>query len=451
MSLVFQAAWKDTNCIGPPTTMQFFNESNPTQIFYDISEFILPPICGVGPIPMDNGCCVSSLDLSLSDDYLAYSHHYFEGDFQIQLPKTALKHSYCQIQYTNESLLYPNYFLASGTCIDSMFTCTSDGTLKIYEEDNCTIESEVFQLTNELVELNSTTFGNVFVQLIQIGSGEVLYDIHWVGYYPGTLFTPLFKAPLEVLGLISMILSFIISIFFIFKYGKEYKEKRKWIALNSMAIQICWLIYEVFYTCYWCIIYQEEFQYLVVAQMYGMFENFATFLTAYETVMTILYFFHIKTPVIVWSSSEVEKSFLTWVHLAPVWRLLLHVMNAFPPLYMVFRYSQTLCSRIKRPVLECCWIILSTNYLLGFALLLQLLNFALYIVTNYLSTYTQILYDDRNLLANSCFIVLCEVMHSVINSIVMQQLRTVLKTFNNTVTSFAQRADHKPGLSVNKH
>ncbi|KAI8893744.1 hypothetical protein BC833DRAFT_652651 [Globomyces pollinis-pini] len=452
--LVFQSTWKYTECEGPPITMQIFNETNPTQIYTDINELIVLPICGANPISIDTGCCIESLNLAFSYSYFAFTFQYMDDINDEQYPKGALNSLYCHLEYEVEGL-YPNYILASSQCTEQ-FTCSLDGKLTIYADENCQEQIESYELNSATQTIQSTTIGTFNGNMFRVGQTDELFAIQWTAYHPGTILQPNFKSPMEVIALICIITSTFGTMYFMYQYGSSYQLNRRWNSLSNLIIQWCWFCSGILYTCYWCIAYEFAFQYLIVYEVYGICGNIATFLTAHDTVLTLLHFFHFTSS---WSNKiatmlllgihiglagpnyilyftgapEVDENVRNWTYMVPIWHYLLHILNTFPPLYMLVMYSKILSQKTKLTIPKSLYAILSRNIKLTLAIIAQLVNFTLYCILTYVSTYTQILGNDRNLIANNLIILFCQVTHSLINGILMEQLREVCKTFHTTV------------------
>ncbi|KAJ3309550.1 hypothetical protein HDV04_005933 [Boothiomyces sp. JEL0838] len=159
-NIVFQTAWLSSNCIGPPDTMMTFNETNPSPLYLSNIDYNPIPYCGVDLNYVDLGCCLSSLNLTRTLNYLAYSRNYL-GDYTLQqsIPKSANGQEYCYIQSLNTSALFGYqdiYIKSSGVCLeDRLEIYTNDGCQGL--DTNISVSSTVANIT--------TVIGNVGVSL----------------------------------------------------------------------------------------------------------------------------------------------------------------------------------------------------------------------------------------------------------------------------------------------
>ncbi|KAI8893743.1 hypothetical protein BC833DRAFT_607348, partial [Globomyces pollinis-pini] len=452
--IVFQSTWKYTECQGLPITMQIFNETNPTQIYTDVNELIVLPVCASDPIPMDTGCCISTLTNAYT--YQSFTFQYIDENNRIIFPKSALNGLYCHLEYEIDGF-YPNYLLASSQCVEKL-TCSKEGMLSIYADDECQDALESYELIDKPIEFINSSIGIINASLYRIDNTNELFDIQWTAYHPGTILVPNFQSPMEIIALICTIFSTLTSAYSIYHYGSHYQLKKRWNSLNNMLIHICWFCSCILYIFYWCIAYEFEFQYLIVLECYGILINIATLLTAYDTLLTILHFFHINSKVktnaisillvmvhiglagtnyilYVIGSADIDENIRLWAMAVPIWNYILHIMNTFPPIYMLLMYSRILSMKTELSVQTSLYTILKKNMYLTLAIFGQLINFGTYCLLTYIASYTQLLGNERNVMANTLMILCCQVIHSLINGALMEQLRMVSKTFQSTVQS----------------
>jgi hypothetical protein len=213
---------KNKYCQGPPSAIYLFQTMNPLAVDYDPSSYShLPDIftnlddalpypfrpCGNCAIELapNSFCCLSSLDLGLSSNYLSGTNILVNevgsmiDTINFNSPKDATGHSYCLLSAlpsTDDSTTFlfgfnTTMFLNNGECINSNIdmsaTCSQSGLLTLYSDSDCGVEESSIQLHTELsAPYFSESWGLYTGQLLTITSASQIQG--WTTFQPsGTI------------------------------------------------------------------------------------------------------------------------------------------------------------------------------------------------------------------------------------------------------------------------
>ncbi|KAJ3272439.1 hypothetical protein HDV01_005508 [Terramyces sp. JEL0728] len=209
------------------------------------------PYCGVDLSYVDIGCCLSSLNMTRTYNYLGYTRNYLT-DYSLQesVPKSANGQSYCYISSMNETALFgyqDMYFKTSGDCLEDIFKCYSD-RIEIYSDSKCSGAAEIYQTPTALLNVNSQILGNVSISVLTETGGTMA--IQWTAFVPGLDLVPNYSEPLEFLSM-ALFLFTVISIFSLLVWltRKYIQRKRKidfWHMLCTMVIIFKMILYLVY-------------------------------------------------------------------------------------------------------------------------------------------------------------------------------------------------------------
>ncbi|KAJ3320937.1 hypothetical protein HDV06_004715 [Boothiomyces sp. JEL0866] len=181
MKTVFQSSWLSSGtCDGSPSSMYVFSTDNPTPSFYfeENWDYKLPH-CGLSPFEYPVGCCISSMDLLITDGFSSFSAHFVDDKVSIEnsAPTTVSNVDYClMIGLTNTSIwgYQQASFLADEECIKGI-QC-SNNVLNIFNDTECLIPLEQFPISTFTNRIISQAVGQVDVTLVQYaGSIEIKY------------------------------------------------------------------------------------------------------------------------------------------------------------------------------------------------------------------------------------------------------------------------------------
>lgn len=169
-------------CQGPPSAIYLFQTASPLDADYDptsdnpylsdiftkLFEYLPYPFSTCGncnvELPISSFCCLSSLDLTLSSNYLSGTDILvtetgdMDSTIQINSPNGASGHSYCLLSamssLDNSTSFLFNFnttmFLNNDECINSNInmsaTCSQSGLLTLYADSDCAIAETSIQL-----------------------------------------------------------------------------------------------------------------------------------------------------------------------------------------------------------------------------------------------------------------------------------------------------------------
>jgi hypothetical protein len=190
-SLIFQSAWTNDACVGPPVLMmQFEDKKSSWSPMYARHRLNFDTdICGESPLRMASGCCISAIRPEENQNYGSTTHAISSGTNAI--PKSAIGGTYCH--YTSKStrpLLYTEmHILDDGNCYGGSFQCMNH-TLWIYNpsaQGNC-VGNPMTIILNDTAQTISTPIGLISAKSVTIQDGNVA--IGWTTYFPSNLLTP---------------------------------------------------------------------------------------------------------------------------------------------------------------------------------------------------------------------------------------------------------------------
>ncbi|KAJ3321611.1 hypothetical protein HDV06_004026 [Boothiomyces sp. JEL0866] len=280
---VFQNQWYTDSCHGPPSSMVVFNDlvANPPLYNYSIIENPIP-ICSMDQIPTDSGCCISSLDPSITFGYGSTNYHYVSDALNVTIspPTSANNVKYCLIIPNSNSLLpYQAIYIKEQECFEN-FECTPQG-LNYYSTSNCQGNYSIFD--SSLQVHSSFSYSKVVIT-----SGSV--QMKWVAQVPAGLFVPGFKEPLEIVSLICQILVLGGYLVLASYYSVEYYRKRQFKDFGFAFTYLSWLISNIFTVAYAYTLIQND-NLLLALNFIASFEVLPTLFTSMISGSVILQIF----------------------------------------------------------------------------------------------------------------------------------------------------------------
>ncbi|KAJ3258572.1 hypothetical protein HK103_003532 [Boothiomyces macroporosus] len=263
--------------------MLVFNDLVTSPPLYNYSIIENPiPICSMDQIPTDYGCCISSLDKSITFGYGSTNYHYVTNSLNLTIspPVSANNNYYCLIIPNNSSLYpYEAIYIKEKECFQN-FECTMQG-LNYYSTSNCQGNYSAF-------DSSLSIYSSLNYSIVLITSGTV--KLKWVAQVPAGLFVPGFVVPMEILSLICQIIvlgGYLgLTVYFSLKYYRNKRIKDFGFAFTYLS----WLISNIFTAAYAYILIQND-NTLLVLNFVASFEVLPTLFTAMISGSIILQIF----------------------------------------------------------------------------------------------------------------------------------------------------------------
>ncbi|KAJ3318905.1 hypothetical protein HDV06_006957 [Boothiomyces sp. JEL0866] len=254
MSLIFQTGWYNKyDCLGIPDTMIIFNDTDPTPVYQNTSWYEVIPICGANPDIVPIGCCLSSLDLSLTINYKSVSRNYF-SDYNLveSTPIDAISNTYCHFTANNQEI----YIRQSNQCLEN-YICGNE--LTIFSDTSCSILTDTVPFDTA----TNTSLGLINATLFTFTQGEM--TINWIAYIPPTLLIPNYSEKLEIVQLLVFILSLIFIGLFTLKQSYQVYKTRKSRQTAQLLYSLL-LLFKMIYTVYFDYNIFNDFNWLGISE-----------------------------------------------------------------------------------------------------------------------------------------------------------------------------------------
>ncbi|KAJ3259712.1 hypothetical protein HK103_001973 [Boothiomyces macroporosus] len=463
---VFQSVWMQGECSGAPTSMYTFDQTtNGTLVFQDAINEYLPPTCGLDPQDVNQGCCVVSLDPTIPQPYSSQTYHFITTLDSSDFPKSAVGTSYCKLISKDNSSLFgfqQVYYKADGSCIDNNYMCTSDGTLQVYSGKDCKGNFLSYSTNNKTIQ--DATIGNVSLSFIDVLQGSETYK--WTTYTPQTLLVPKFHIPMEILSIISYVVSTIVSVAIFVYFVVKYHQKRTNYMLFFLLSQLLWVLWTIFEDVYYNTIFLNGETLSIFTQTKRVLFCAATLTTVLNTTYFIvgfnnlsgkiwghLIYFGVIAVHVVFAGSwyltyandhaDPNGSFAAfveaWFKWEPFWSIFTIIYDTVPSFFVAVKLVQS--ATVERTsALGSLWILHQRDKRFSFLNLSQLANAALYFVLICLSYYTSVLMTDRNVLALSGVVTLIWAIHGALNCLFIEHIKILMSirseiSRSNTLTS----------------
>ncbi|KAJ3259453.1 hypothetical protein HK103_002356 [Boothiomyces macroporosus] len=254
MSLVFQTGWyTQFDCLGAPDTIIIFNDTFPTPVYQNTSWYEVIPVCGANPGEVPIGCCLSSLDLSLTVNYKSISRNYFpDYNFVQSTPTDAVSNTYCHFTTKAQDI----YIKQNNQCLEN-YKCGTE--LTVYSDNTCSVVTDVLPFN----ALTNTSMGLVNATLYKFTQGEM--TINWIAYIPPTLLIPNYSEKWEYVQLIVFVLSLLfLGLISIKQLAEVYKTRKP--RQISMFLYGLLLLFKMIYTVYFDYNIFNDFNWLGISQ-----------------------------------------------------------------------------------------------------------------------------------------------------------------------------------------
>ncbi|KAJ3310579.1 hypothetical protein HDV04_004922 [Boothiomyces sp. JEL0838] len=464
---MFESVWKSGECQGPPTSMSIYDETVVTSYLYTFAsnDYILP-MCGSNPVKIYSGCCGASLDLGLTMGYQSWSEQPVDTTTVANAPKSSNNHYYCAL-YPHSSFSLLNYTsiyaLADGECTINGIKCYPNGTVQIYEQLECQ-GSYITSNLNIPQLISSTLLGNITGEYIKITDGTIAFT--WVTYSPEIIeYTECFAVwlPIEyaayVLMSVASLLSLIRAVYFSVQYTKHKRNLDLYRAVNTGL----WFLWVVFNFLYYTVMFSTNEGWMILAQLLYFVFNAATYMTAAGTLMffleiqrkekhytlglVILFVYQLVTggsnylAYFKWVDAT-SLFFDYWAYLNPVWIVSVYLFDTFPQLILVYSLIRAR-RRGKTTLFQEFMIFLNQNYIYSTLVFLHFCNMICFYTIMYLTSYSELLGNDRVYLAMCGPLTMVDTLHSILNSSILSELKLILeaKIKKRQVPSLKERFD----------
>ncbi|KAJ3322277.1 hypothetical protein HDV06_003170 [Boothiomyces sp. JEL0866] len=450
-ALVFESVWQEGDCEGPPSSMSVYDSSIVENPFITItSNDFAPPACGYNPVAIYSGCCSSSLNLELSLGFQSWNEQEVDGDALLNAPVSANNYQYCVLNSLDPSSLYQYntiYALANGQCTKDGIACKSNGDLHIFEDFSCANLSAIVNLNNVKV-LPQSVLGNVTGDIVTVNSGSTRFT--WVAFSPELIEIPQnypHWLSIEVASWVLNFLSMILALFKVFAYVMEYKRTKAPMIIYKIINMIMWFVWVLASFLWYTVEFPTNMGWQLLAQFQMLSFNIASLMTAVGTAM---FFLEIKH----WSSQRnifltcifggsnylayfkyqpaTTALFAYWSYFAPVWIISVYFFDTVPQLILVgiLIRTQQLRFHDKSFTISLQKFLVQNPVYLGL-ITTHILNMTFFLVSTYLTGYSQYLGNDRAVLAMCGPLAFADTMHSNLNAAILAELKAIFGEIMN--------------------
>ncbi|KAJ3326127.1 hypothetical protein HDV06_000003 [Boothiomyces sp. JEL0866] len=462
-AIVFQSGWLNSfDCAGAPSTMYVFSEDTPPLVYANLATDVPLPICGCATTDVPIGCCVSSLDLSFTDNYQSVMRNYVNDWASFIPPTSANLNTYCTIStadYSSFQGMNQAYYLAKNQCIDTVICDIDSNTLTVYNNTGCDGFFETFSLSNSSQIQNSVLLGNVTIGLETIHNGAV--NILWTAYSPQYELVPQLKIPSERFAAFCYCMSLLIGLttssFYLRKFYIHRNTRDLLFGITQLLISINISLQCVYYTT---ILSETQLSVLDIGvQVSSVYSLFSVYISLhilftifvdyqYTFVHKAVYFFFTALNVCtvyfyaladIYSlvTGQFNDVYFYLVRMQyytqGYWKITYIVIEILPSiaiLYkLIFRATNKKIQTLKAKI----------NIIIGLAIF-QIFLVLAYEAVILLRTYTLIYKNDRNALASSSSNYLIQTMNSLIVLIVYEKLVELLEKIANRKVQIVRKA-----------
>ncbi|KAJ3313693.1 hypothetical protein HDV04_001703 [Boothiomyces sp. JEL0838] len=448
---VISSEWLVEDCYDSPAVMYTFNldstvnnstrkktDTWPTMLQLELYNNQWPQRCmSALKAPLSKGCCVTA---SIPKNTAPYKSGSTEAvrdpnNPTFDAPESAKGEKYCYLKGSNSSVFGYNeaWYRADGGCYDKV-VCNSNGTLAFYSDKVCSSLIEKSQLTIESTLLNSTNVNNTFASIVEVYNSTKQYS--WTASIPTSSVFPDYHYTSDVLILICYAFSSIALFVVIVYMGYNLYTKRTRYVLGQFISQLLWAawlatrIYSTF--CLWTPNIDEA--------MFAL-QNLASLVAVINITWSFLNFLRTK-----FYQNVIVYSVIVVIHLAlagpnyyrwdrtpahnpgwlndwkktylPYWLLIMFIWNCSIPVYVMLNLlgfrAKSFSNQLR--------MLLDNHAAFCAALVLQLLNMALYITIDQLRNNTEYLGSDRAWVASFSYIAFTFALHAVLNLVLALQI-----------------------------
>ncbi|KAJ3271730.1 hypothetical protein HDV01_006425 [Terramyces sp. JEL0728] len=432
------------------------------------------PYCGCDYVPLNTGCCISSIDLDYSDGFQSSTYVVAPDDIPFEdYWQGANNGQFCKYSAASGEQIDWGYISRhikpNGICYDGI-ACT-ESQMNVYNTQNCTGEFQTLELTDTVQEFQLSNFSAsaILAAYTTFNGGESVKQ--WTAYFPAAGLVPNFQTPVEILGLISYILALALSLYANYREISKFFQKGKVIYVLLLG-QLLWTFWVVIKIMDWTFVYESDLDYEIVEEILYVVYNISTMLAISATFSMMLNFYEIKDHkqriyryvlllalhvilagggyfVILSYNPDLALVFSYWYVLFPFWTILLYLVNTIPPIAVLFKlgYIFGYSRQISSPIVIVRRLVKKAP-IMAILVPCQALNTICYGILISIMLYTHILKNDRNSLAWNGLISFCMIVHEVLNYWIKSNIGKLVKLMDKDESS---AGDVKPSNSATKY
>ncbi|KAI8894258.1 hypothetical protein BC833DRAFT_568502 [Globomyces pollinis-pini] len=435
---IVQPQWYHSlDCKGAPSSIYILNISS-TSIFEPEDGEAWPNYftlnvqlnglgyCGAYSYSTYSQCCISSLDMKLTEGYGSAMTAFLDDDesnLVEMMPKDANGNLYCYIQ-PNTTTLTPTLFnqmlfLAQDDCIDDTYVCSPNGTFTVYSNSSCTGVSETFPLKSiESTHLSSQIgFFNGNMKTIQNANNSMI----WLTYTPPTLIVPNTTHLPDILTHVCQIVYFLCILAVLVKPLAKICNSSNMVITLTVILNLFRIVVHIVHIFYWYYVLPEWNYVLYLGEVYytvtGL-ESLATVaFTAYLIIklklidvkiwlrvclgiliLAVHWFFYGSNYFFICQLSTLKlcisiSTFYEWRIYSKFWIIFVFAWNTIPVILIPIRYRRKYSA--KESFLKSVIYILRLDTIYTNLLLLQLIIIIAYFVLGMIQNAGWYLGDDR--------------------------------------------------------
>ncbi|KAJ3310073.1 hypothetical protein HDV04_005416 [Boothiomyces sp. JEL0838] len=455
---IFQSIWNTANCKGVPDAFIIFNQSVGPPYFINN--------CGIGYCGMDNhpsvsgaGCCTSSVDLSQTNGIYSWQSTLLDHEWTKEnaaLP-TANGFDYCKIStadsqaFTTNNTVYNTvnslYLRYNGGCVNGVICGIS--SITFYQDNQCTVKIEQYPIqSNQSVFYNTMSFGNVSISLVQFSNGMNYID--WVTYVPGGELVPGISSGAEIFCLIAFILATVMSVLVLLHNLLLKSKKSTYLVIMATLTffrTVSYFIYTYYVipTALMLSIWTLTLDFLKISYMFG---NFITCTQLNKMIkFHFIYFEYILfiSVIFTWIGmqflnfyTDILEIFPQWITSDSYFSTLMYfayltdniyvcfvfIFDMSPIAYMFIQLIQTQVKKKNENRISIYELFWKYRFICSI-FILQLFSVISYMVVNYLANETNLLGNDKLVLAITGLYILLQNLHNVLVLILYEYLKVI--------------------------
>ncbi|KAJ3319837.1 hypothetical protein HDV06_005887 [Boothiomyces sp. JEL0866] len=449
---VFQIGWiKNSFCATSPNVMFAFTGIATTLYNQTFNEQYNLNSCGNNLASMNGGCCFSNIDTTYLSGYASIVQR---ASFtqKSNFPVSANGASYCHLKSTTNSSLYGYsdiWFLADGSCIENYYSCESTRDFNFYNQSGCQGDSKSISLFPNSTNYSFADMGNITGEFVFISNGQEIYT--WYAYIPSALLVYEYHNLMEKVALVCFVIAGLIaSAVLVFSTRRYIKTKSTYLTTVVIS-QFLWVLWVCMDFAYYNILFPSDSSTQVFAEFTSCLFNLASLSTVLNTANFMIGFGNIQkisVKTIIYLSVIVIHLFLAggnyftywylsygyatiwqkWIQLLPLWALFMFIFNTVPSFAVAISLLKSSAMLKNLSTFTAIGQLLLMDNKFSLLVFSQCLNTASIITFFYIQQYTQIPGSDRNFLAFNGIFSLNYAIHSGINSLFIEHLRSVLKS-----------------------
>ncbi|KAI8892748.1 hypothetical protein BC833DRAFT_662157 [Globomyces pollinis-pini] len=458
-------------CDGPPTVVYYFentdiesydngNDTVPNTYYYSKTG----GYCGNYMELTFSQCCLSTLDLTLSNGYqslLPALVDDFDGDVLATLTANSNGGKYCYIQPTTTELTPTLFnqmlFLADNSCIDGAYRCSKNGTFQTFADTECLKPIESFPLSIQESDHESNSIGHFIGQMKIIEKAE--NTIIWTTYLPNTAAVPNTSSTADILTHVCQVIYLGAVLLLTFRSIIRYRKGKQTIWFFYILLNIFRLVLRITHVVYWYTPITDWNQSFLFGWVYYCFVGIEYLWTVLITAFQIFqlemfkkfkwlrnlgliiiiivhlvfygsnYFFICAISYVKGLGFCISDSFrYSWMSISPYWMIFMVVCNILPAILIPLGFHMQSNNEVN--ILKSIKEIVKLDGKFNFTIMIQLIIIIIYFVIASLQR-TAIFGDDR---VAFLFIHVSKTLigiHEILLSFTLDRLRAILPLLAN--------------------